>query len=105
VKRNAPDRLPSYPLIGYRARWRVVSETGELLGKGEAPLSSEETQVVEGRWAARPGTGLVLDFEVVAPDGARAWRGAFDYVPLRIGSSPFPPDPKELGPKPSEPRP
>jgi beta-glucuronidase len=86
-------RLPSYPLIGYRARWRVVDETGAVLDAGEAPINLSAPATLSRSWAARPGANNAkLTLDILTPDGVRAGGANLDYRPLRFGFAPFAPD-------------
>jgi beta-galactosidase/beta-glucuronidase len=93
----AAGRLPSYALIGYTARWRVVSEAGEVLDAGEAPLELSAAATLTRAWTPRPGLErATLSLEILTSAGDRADATTLDYQTFRLGAAPFPPDPKQL---------
>ncbi|MEA1673146.1 glycoside hydrolase family 2 protein [Nitrospirillum sp. BR 11163] len=99
VRRAAPDALPSYPLVGYRARWIVADDTGAVLARGEQPLDGlDQGAAINARWQPKAG-GAVLTLDVYTPGGVKAGGTTLDYAPLRLGSAHYPPDPTQL-PKP-----
>ncbi|MCE4553913.1 glycoside hydrolase family 2 protein [Roseateles cellulosilyticus] len=94
LQANAPTQLPSYPLLGYRAEWRMLDRDGRLLGQGtqELPdLSSPFT--LQGRWPVQKDlVAARLRLRVFAPDGAQALETQLDQAALRLGAAPYPAD-------------
>lgn len=91
---NALGRLPSYPLIGYGLRWRVVGATGVVLDAGEAPLDLAHPATFAQSWTGQDGrNGAHLTLDILTPAGVRAGGAELDYRPLRFGFAPFAPDP------------
>ncbi len=96
VTPNAPGTLPSFPLIGYRARWRVVGDAGRVLGVGEALLDLGGPASLSSAWTAAGDAPVTLHFDVVNAQGVRAAVADLDYRPLRFGFTLSPPDPQQL---------
>jgi beta-galactosidase/beta-glucuronidase len=85
--------LPSYPLIGYGLRWRVVGSDGAVLDAGEAPLDLAGPATFAKAWTGQDGrNGAHLTLDILTPAGVRAGGGELDYRPLRFGFAPFDPD-------------
>ncbi|MDE1150558.1 MAG: glycoside hydrolase family 2 TIM barrel-domain containing protein [Azospirillaceae bacterium] len=98
LMRNGLGTIPSYPLLGYRAHWRMVADGGAVLGEGQAPLEDlDHVTTLAGHWPSKPGlTGATLTLDVLTPTGVRAGGTTLDYAPLRLGAAHFLPDPKQL---------
>jgi beta-galactosidase/beta-glucuronidase len=85
--------LPSYPLIGYGLRWRVVGTDGVVLNAGEAPLDLSRPATFAQDWTGSDGrNGAHLTLDILTPTGVRAGGGEMDYHPLKFGFAPFAPD-------------
>jgi hypothetical protein len=94
---RAAGRLPSYPLVGYRARWRVVSDSGVVLDAGEAALDLTAAATLSRAWAGHLDlTGAKLSLDILTATGARAGGVDLEYRPLRLGFTPAPPEPRQL---------
>jgi beta-galactosidase/beta-glucuronidase len=90
---NTAGRLPSYPLVGYGLRWRVVGATGVVLNVGEAPLDLTRPATFAQSWTGQDGrNGAHLTLDILTPGGVRAGGGELDYRPLRFGFASFDPD-------------
>ena len=90
---NGVGTLPSYPLVGYGLRWRVIGATGAVLDAGEGPLDLSHTATFAQSWTGQDGrNGAHLTLDILTPWGVRAGGGELDYRPLRFGFAPFDPD-------------
>jgi beta-galactosidase/beta-glucuronidase len=90
---NTAGRLPSYPLVGYGLRWRVVGATGVVLNVGEAPLDLTHPATFAQSWTGQDGrNGAHLTLDILTPGGVRAGGAELDYRPLRFGFASFDPD-------------
>jgi len=90
---NTAGRLPSYPLVDYGLRWRVVGATGVVLNMGEAPLDLTHPATFAQSWTGQDGrNGAHLTLDILTPGGVRAGGGELDYRPLRFGFASSDPD-------------
>lgn len=92
LQRNAVTQLPSYPLQGYRAEWRLQDRDGRRVFEGSQPLPDLDAPfVLQGAWAARKDlTDAVLRLRVWAPDGAVALDTRLDVATLHFNSTVLP---------------
>lgn len=92
LQANGAAQLPSYPLLGYRAEWRMTDRDGRLIGQGAQGLPDLAAPfTLQGRWPAEKGLpAATLRLRVVAPDGALALESRLEQAALRLGAAPFP---------------
>jgi beta-galactosidase/beta-glucuronidase len=98
VRAAATGALPSYPLPGYRARWRAIGGDRSVIGAGETSLPDIATSVaIAGSW---PGQTLpvALTIEILTPAGVKAGGADLRWESFKAGSEAYPPDPAELKP-------
>ena len=96
LQANGAAQLPSYPLLGYRAEWRMTDRDGRLIGQGAQGLPDLAAPfTLQGRWPAEKGLpAATLRLRVVAPDGALALESRLEQAALRLGAAPFPAEAK-----------
>jgi len=94
LQANAATQLPSYPLLGYRAEWRMQDRDGRLIGQGVQTLPDLAAPfTLQGRWPAEKQlVAARLQLRVLAPDGATALDTTLDHAALRLGAAPYPAD-------------
>lgn len=92
--------LPSYPLIGYRVRWRAMAGDRQPVGIGEQALpllgvGGVPQATIDGHWVSG-SMPVHLQLEILTPLGLPAASAALDYLPFKAGSAPFSPEASEL---------
>jgi beta-glucuronidase len=92
LQRNAITQIPSYPLAGYRAEWRMLDRDGVHLGEGSQALSDLDTPfTLNGAWpVAENLKEATLRLRVIGPDGTQVLERELPYNTLRFGASPYP---------------
>jgi len=92
LRRNPITQIPSYPLAGYRAEWRVSDRDGEHLGEGSQALPDlDKPFTLNGTWPAPANLKeATLRLRVIGPDGTLVLEQQLPYNALRFGSSPYP---------------
>ncbi len=97
VAPRAADALPSYPVIGVKARWKALDQNGAVIGEsGLSDLDLTSATSIAGAWD-KPVDGIVrLTVDILTANGVRAGGQAIEYRPFKLGSAPFPPDPAQL---------
>jgi len=105
LQANAPTQLPSYPLLDYRAEWRMLDRDGRLIGQGAQTLPDLATPfTLQGAWPAEKQlVAARLQLRVLAPDGAIALDTALDQAALRLGGALYPAAPAAPAVAPSAP--
>ncbi|HEV6967047.1 glycoside hydrolase family 2 protein [Roseateles sp.] len=100
LQANAPTQLPSYPLMGYRAEWRMLDRDGRLIGQGAQTLPDLATPfMLRGRWPAEKElVAARLRLRVLAPDGNAALDTTLDHAALRLGAASYPADAPAMAP-------
>lgn len=92
LQANGATQLPSFPLLGYRAEWRMMDRDGRLIAQGAQEMPTLSTPfTLQGRWPAEQRlVAATLRLRVFAPDGALALDTRLDQAALRLGAAPFP---------------
>ena len=92
LRRNAIAQIPSYPLAGYRAEWRMLDRDGVHLGEGGQVLPDLDTAfTLSGAWQVpRNLNEATLRLRVIGPDGTLVLERELRYNTLRFGASPYP---------------
>ncbi len=92
LRRNPITQIPSYPLAGYRAEWRMSDRDGVHLGEGTQVLSDlDKPFTLNGAWPV-PGDlkEATLRLRVIGPDGTLVLEQQLPYNTLRFGAAPYP---------------
>jgi beta-glucuronidase len=94
LQANGATQLPSYPLLGYRADWRMMDRDGRLIGQGSQVMPDLSAPfTLQGQWPAEKSlVAATLNLRVFAPDGALALDTRMDQAALRLGAAPYPAD-------------
>ena len=92
LRRNAITQIPSYPLAGYRAEWRMLDRDGVHLGEGGQTLPDLDVPfTLNGTWPVSVNLKeATLRLRVTGPDGSLVLEQQLPYNALRFGASPYP---------------
>ena len=92
LRRNAITQIPSYPLAGYRAEWRVLDRDGMHLGEGSQALPDLDAPfTLNGAWPVpKDLKEATLRLRVLGPDGTLVLEQLLPYNTLRFGASRYP---------------
>jgi len=95
LQANSHQQLPSYPLLGYRAEWRMLDRDGRLIGQGTQALPDLAAAfTLQGAWPAEKHlVAATLRLRVLAPDGTEAFASRLEFAALRLGAAPYPAEP------------
>jgi beta-glucuronidase len=92
LRRNPITQIPSYPLLGYRAEWRVLDRDGAHIGEGSQALPGLDSPfTLSGTWPVPENLKeATLRLRVIGPDGTLVLERQLSYNTLRFGASPYP---------------
>jgi beta-glucuronidase len=70
IDRRAADEIPSYPLVNYTVRWRVLDASQKRVAEETRMLNAiGPVQSVVGQWPASSGHALRLELTLYRPTG------------------------------------